>query len=136
MPYASFPYDQTSFGPPVASVQKSWSCGRRLPCSRMRGLEVPYWNQRISTSRYPGSSGPPPAKPPMSVFHQGIPLMATFSPALIWRAREPKVGGMSPDHSAAPYLSLPAHADRTRDSGRSSPDARSPSATARRCSRG
>jgi hypothetical protein len=46
MSYAASPNDRTSFGPPVASVQKSGSCGRRFPCGRMTGLKVPHGPRR------------------------------------------------------------------------------------------
>ena len=39
--------------------------------------------QRISTSRYAGSSGSPPLKPPVSVVHHGMPDSAMFNPARI-----------------------------------------------------
>ena len=50
----------------------------------------------------------------MSVVHHGMPDKATLRPARTWAARDSKVAGMSPDHSAAPQRWLPAHAERIK----------------------
>ena len=68
----------------------------------MIGQKAPNWNQRTISSRKVSSSGSPPWKPPMSVFHHGMPLSATLSPARTESASASKVAGMSPDHSATP----------------------------------
>ena len=63
----------------------------------------------------------------MSVVHQGMPAMPMFSPAASWLRRLSKVEWMSPDQTSAPYLWLPAQAQRTRLKGRSTPLVFSPS---------
>ena len=60
---------------------RSPRAGSRKPWSRMTGQNVPYWNQRMNSSRYASSAGRPPWKPPMSVVHHGIPASDALRPA-------------------------------------------------------
>ena len=69
---------------------------------RKGGQKTPYWNQRTISSLKEGSRTSPFMKPPMSVVHQGMPLMAMFSPAGICLASTSKRELMSPDQTAAP----------------------------------
>ena len=72
----------------------------------------------------------------MSVVHHGMPLIATLSPDRICARRLVKVAGMSPDHRAAPYRWLPAHAERTRLTVPGRASRAIPSANVRAFSRG
>ena len=73
---------------------------------------TPYWNQRITSSRYSGSSGSPPWKPPMSVVHHGMPERPMFSPAGIWARSVSKVDVdvAGPDGGAVALASRPGGA--------------------------
>ena len=72
----------------------------------------------------------------MSVVHQGMPEIPMLMPARTCRARESQVGGMSPDHTAAPYLACPAHAERHSSTVSGAPASRLPSQKVRALSRG
>ena len=102
--------------------------GSRTPCRRNSGQKTPYWNQRTSSSRKSGSSMSPPRKPPMSVVHQGMPLMADVQPGpdLLAAGLEGGVDVARPDGGAVAAGCRPRR-ERHRLMSSSSPAAFMPS---------